>query len=410
MEYNDMFAGYNESLEKTRQNYKQSTNEKLVVEGSQSRDKSLLQSFIKEYNEGDGESGSFLSFLSEKFKSKVSLIAFLKRVKGSITNASLLATIEEMIDSLEDSFDDNAEQKQQKVSAEQEPLKDAVHAKIMATKYQEYSLFAVQKSKNKQHFPTQETYVNTAKFENLSRKELIQNFKADKFYSLSSTQKHALLQAVANEYLTSNGVKPCAVNLVDLPISENSICFGQYNPNTGSININRNLLANLDSADETNNQYLPYQLLSTIIHEARHRVQFSMLNETNLDSKEKAIVNSLMHPQDNMSYSAYLAEPDELDARNEALAYIRQTASTQTDSNSLAQFYNLAKESEMKNSKKDVPYGLKSHFPDIYEERYLPQAKNFNQMREEKKEFNQIIRGRNSSMELAKRFEIKKPY
>ena len=275
---------------------------------------------------------------------------------------------------------------------------------------QEYSLFAATRARDKQHFPTQEIVVNTSKFDNLSRKELVQHFSADKFYSLSSTQKHAFLQAVANEYLSSNGVEPCAVNLVDLPISENSICFGQYNPNTGSIDINRNMLANLESADESNNQYLPYQLLSTIIHEAKHRVQFSMLEDKNLDTKERVVVNSLLHPQNNMSYSAYLAEPDELDARNEALAYIRQAASTQTGSNSLAQFYNLAKEAEMRNSKAPVSQDMKSLFPEIYEERYLSQASNYNRMKEEKREFNQIIRGHNNSMELGKRYEIKKPY
>ena len=63
----------------------------------------FLYSFIKQYNDDSGESGSFFSFLAEKFKSKASLLAFLKRVRGSIDDASLLEAIEGMISSLEDS-------------------------------------------------------------------------------------------------------------------------------------------------------------------------------------------------------------------------------------------------------------------------------------------------------------------
>lgn len=410
-QYNDMFYGYNQSLEKTKQNYKDSTNENLYIKDEGAKDKQLLYSLIKQYNDDSGESGSFFGFISAKFKSKASLLAFLKRVRGLIDNSSLLEAIEGMINSLENSSQKEEAQANKNEKQISQPLTDPVQASIMATKYREYSLFAVAKSQNKNHFPTERSIVNTTSFKNLSRNELVKNFQADKFYSLTSTQKQALFQAVADEYLSSYGVEPCAVNLVDLPISDKSVCFGQYNPNTGSISINKNLLANIDSADEANNQYLPYQILSTIIHEARHRVQFSMLNDKNLSDKERLVVNSLMHPQENMSYNSYLAEPDELDARNEALAYIRQVATSQqgTD-NSLAQFYNLTKENEMQNSKSPVSPKVMENFPDIYENTYLRQGQNYNRMQQEKREFSQIIRGNYQSLELAKRFEIKKPY
>ena len=409
--FDDMFSEYNNSLENTKQNYQQSTNKDLEVEGSKERDKELLNTFIKQYNDDDGENGSFFDFLSRKFKNQTSLLSFLKRVKKLVGNPELLNMIENMIASLEQSTEMAEIQPQNKEQPiQQEPLKDTAVAQMMASKYQNYSLFAANKTRDKNYFPTSPVTINTTRFDNCTRSELVKNFQADKFYSLSTTQKQELFQAVVNDYLTSNGVEPCNVSLSNLPIDEKSICFGQYNPNTGSIHINRNLLTNLDSADEANNQYLPYKILSTLIHEAQHRVQFANLENDNTSEKDKLVSNSLMHPQNCMTYSQYLTEPDELDARNAAQEYIRQQAKNQTGSNSLAQFYNVTKEDEIKNNKRDVPSKIKDLFPDIYNNQFLKEAQNFSRMKDEKKECFQIVRGNCYSPELAKKYEIKRPY
>lgn len=403
--YNDMFSGYDQSYEATKENYKQTTGKTITTPDSEETDVLLLQSLISKYNSDSDDGESFLTFLSEQFSSKASLLSYLKRVRKQIKDQALLNVILGMIEELEET---KTQEKPKEVSAANQSANvlesniDPVNVQAMLIKYQDYRLFAARKSSDSNYFPTQKT-VDTREFGKLSRDELISCFSADKFYSLTSNQREALFQAVVNDYLLSNGVAPCGVVLKDLPMSKSSICFGQYSPNSGCIYLNKNLFANLESADEANNQYLPYQVLSTLIHEARHRVQFSMLDCPNLGEKDQKVVNSLLHPQSSMSYSQYLSEYDEIDARNAALAYMREAANNQKGSNSLAKFYNLAKEREIKNPKKDISSNMKAYFPDIYNNTYLSSAPTYDSMRAELAEFNDITRGRYKALELAKR-------
>ena len=143
-------------------------------------------------------------------------------------------------------------------------------------------------------------------------------------------------------------------------------------------------------------------MLSTVIHEAHHRVQFASLNNPDKTEKEKAIAKALLHPQSSMTYSQYLAEPDEIDARDSALKYIRECANEQKGSNSLAQFYNLAKERELASPKEAVSIDTQLLFPDVYSKNMMENGKNYQAMKSSRTEFNQIVHGLHQERQLSK--------
>ena len=335
--FDSMFSEYNEGFENSKELFKQETGKELNVKDQDDRDKEIFSNLLKRYSETSGDEGSLLSFLSSKFSSKASLLSFLKRVKHIVNNSDLEDLIDSMIESLEKEKKEvkeikNEEQKTHSSTLDQVTINfNPVHTATIAHKYASYSAYASHRAANK---PTPiKTSYPTREFDGLSRAQLVDYFKADRFYALTSKQKSSLLQAVANDYLKEHGVEPCAVELEKLPMSQTSICFGQYSPNKGYISLNSKVLENLEALEEANNQYLPYQLLSTVIHEAHHRVQFASLDKQNKNEKEERIADALLHPQNSLTYSEYLAELDEIDARNASLQYIRECHAAKKEKN-----------------------------------------------------------------------------
>ena len=84
---------------------------------------------------------------------------------------------------------------------------------------------------------------------------------------------------------------------------------------------------------------------------------------------ERLLKASLIHLNASKSFADYLSEPDEIDARNAALAYIRECANNcekPDEALALATFYNAEKERELSNGKKPVPDALTQSNRDVY--------------------------------------------
>ncbi|MBQ7466875.1 MAG: hypothetical protein IJS74_02250, partial [Clostridia bacterium] len=237
--------------------------------------------------------------------------------------------------------------------------------------------------------------IDTKAFDGLSRKELLEYYTPSKFYSLSGKQRDALCQATVNEYLISHGCRPCPVGFMDMPVNDRCVYYGLYRPQYQEIFINDNLFNNIDTLSDQNNTNFPYQILSTLIHEATHHMQFSDIERGADNEKTRLIKRSMMNNQNNMSFSEYLAEADELDARNSALEYIREASyEAGAGRQNLMAFYNVQKNSEIKSPKKEVSKQVHSFFPDIYDNTFLsPSIESTSRMAANAKEMNEIIKG-----------------
>lgn len=231
-------------------------------------------------------------------------------------------------------------------------------------------IFAFRKASDENYFPTERPTEYNASFEGYNRSQLIRFFEPENFYALSEDQVKSLLQTVSAEFLQSKGVQPCNVAFEKLTISDDSVQYGEYNPNRGAIIINQKILAMMNEAKKTKNKSFPCQLLSTLIHESEHRVQFSTFGQKTGDRRQDMINSFLSTSQTSLSTAQYLASYDELDARNEALDYIGEMAA-ENDSSVLAAFYNLKKEQEMNNGKANIPENDKRYFSDIYDGRMI---------------------------------------
>jgi len=226
-------------------------------------------------------------------------------------------------------------------------------------KFEEYSLFGLNKSLNPKFTPTTKPIVDTSKFDSLTREELVSLFDSKNFTKLTQAQQLQLLQATANEFLSSCGAPTCAVLIEDLPFSPNHAVFGEYLPNSGAIIINKNMFKT-----NPNNPYWPYKILETLIHESRHRWQFSTLDQPTTE-KEKAIHSAIVSPTAYNDFSEYLTSYEELDSRNCALEYIRNVANS-LNNDSLKAFYNLKLTYEQNSCKKRIPKEAEAFFPDVY--------------------------------------------
>ena len=120
---------------------------------------------------------------------------------------------------------------------------------------------------------------------------------------------------------------------------------------------------------------MPYQILNTVIHEARHRCQYSNLDKENLPQKEYLVAKSLLKPE-HTDYSDYLSSLDEIDARNCSLQYFRNVAKETKNSETLAQFYNLKKKEEFNLNKNPVSSTIQNYFPDVYNTNFLETNEN----------------------------------
>lgn len=277
---------------------------------------------------------------------------------------------------------------------------------IVDLKAKQYSNFMFERAKNTNFKATTKPVLSTAKLQHLSRAELVSMFTPKVFYSLSDIQRHTLCQAIVNDYLQSNGVEPCAVKTTKLPIGGTTICFGNYNPAKGVIELNSELFGSCDDFDNTQNQCFPYQLLSTLIHEAQHRVQFANLDKIATSEAANLMKESLLSPQFGKSFADYLAEPDELDARNASLKYFKDCVSQSLsveESFALASFYNQAKIKEQNNKKSAVCDVLEKQNTELYDKSMFKLPSNVqSKMQAENYEMFEILLGK--SKELSKKF------
>ncbi len=355
--------------------------------GYSSETQSKVLSFLKKVNNGDGDDGEgsfsnaadLATYLDLNYSTKQELLLHLISDLKKATDEDVKNAIASLISDLENYFDAkiealaSSENGQKNISEHHLSLIypfSLPEVPPQVAKVYNLRQFTYLKALNPAYFPTHSVNIDTSEFKHFSRQELVSLYSADKFYNLSETQIMALMQATANEYLLDNGISPCAVEFRPMPLGRNKAVFGEYSPNTGTIYINSNLLGLLDRAKSENNQYLPYQLLSTLIHEATHRIQFANFGNNTTTLKDKAVQIALKEPQSNMSYSEYLGSVDEIDARNASMKYIRESA-INLSSSSLASFYNEKKKQELKNTKTDIPAELKPYFTDVYSKEML---------------------------------------
>ena len=308
----------------------------------------------------------------------------------------------------EDNFEKLEKLKTKKVKAENKKQKDKIDEDPIKQKAKDYGAWAKSKlftNKRSSDENLGPRLVETKQFDGLTRTQLLEYYKPSKFYLLSNHQKHSLFQATVNEYLASNGIPTCAVEFFPMPITDKSVYYGLYRPQYGEIYINSNLFNNIDNLSDEGNTYFPYQILSTLIHEATHHIQFTSLEHGANDDKNRLIRRSMMNNQDNMSFEEYLTEPDELDARNSALQYIREASyEAKHGKQNLMAFYNIQKNHEIKNPKKPVSKKIQSFFSDIYDNTFLsPTVERSSSMASNARQMSEIIHGRYISQNLQRR-------
>lgn len=360
--------------------------------------------------------GEFLDFKKYDIKDigKLSdaLISMLYKVK----NEKQLKQLLQLLDALnliaeEEPSDENEENRKLKNKSVLKPSDDKIDENPVTQKAKDYSAWAKQQYLQFDQYVRnrkKSKLIDTTKFEGLTRDQLIAFYHPSKFYSLSTKDRNALFQATVNEYLVSNGAEPCAVNFMEMPITDRSIHYGLYRPQYGDLFINSKLFDNIDELAQNGNIHFPYQILSTLIHEATHALQFQSITKESLTEKDQLILNSMKHSQSNMSYHEYLAEADELDARNSALEYIRNAIpSVQKGRENLKAFYNTEKNKEMKNSKKYVQKNVQSMFPDLFDSTFLaPDLAKMQRMNSSAKEMQAIVKGNYVSQIMQRRKRI----
>ena len=321
--------------------------------------KTTFKAYISDGDDSDSFGGiSSVLVIDEarikKTKDKIILTLYnlLQELEKTTEKIKLINIISTLITSIDKEKEDLTKEKQINDFSYDTPINFSFGSfnpsinPIIQRKYEFNRLFALKQLVNPEHLPTKKPEINITEFKELSTTELVSLFKAENFYKLSKDQVNALFQAVANDYLIKNGVEPCAVELTNLTLTNSMVCYGEYNPNTGVISLNKNLLDKFDYAKALNDQYFPYQMLTTIIHEASHRIQFANIDKDDSSAKHYLISNALKKPQSFKDFSEYLSSADELDARNSALSYLRENIDLIDDNEALAQFYNLKKKEE----------------------------------------------------------------
>ena len=266
---------------------------------------------------------------------------------------------------------------------------------------------------------TNQHYIEPRKFNNdvgefgsLSRKELVSMFSPSVFYNLNEQQIMQLLQATANEYAASNGAFACQVKMAGLSAPNGGVALGEYNPSEQTIEINSSFISRLKDFKDAGNAYAPYQLLSTLIHETQHHVQTTNLNkkDSQLSSREKLACYALSEPNSN-NYGEYLISPDELDARDCALGYLRHAIEEADDKQAteLASAYAVSKREEESRPKPKVGANIEGTFGEIYSKvANLEKAPLFNDYAKQRNETMEIIRGRYLARELTREKVLEK--
>lgn len=337
--------------------------------------------------------------LSDKDKTK--LLELLMKLYDKTKSKSVLDMIEKVKKELEKGSENRKEQDQNQESTQQEHSSNknkSANEQTIENKAKNYGDWAFEKFKNKEFSATKKPTLDTRNLDNLSRSQLVSMFRPNVFYSLSNSQKQVLFQAIANDFLRENGISPCAVEMANLPFDSKSICMGEYVPAKGAIYLNKQIFENMDVLDEENNIALPYKILSTIIHEAEHRVQFMNFDKAPKSEAERLLKKSLVEPSKSRNFADYLAEPDEIDARNTALAYVRECANQCTrpeEALALATFYNTEKSRELSNGKSSVSEAVMQENRDVFSNSMLKVPSTMqSQMQNSSSEMYQILSGK----------------
>lgn len=362
----------------------------------------------------DVESGNIdlSKFKNLSVEEKLELIKALIDIYNLNNSDLVLALVKKVKNSLEKEVakESNPKEQEKAQSVVYFSSTKTAEREIVNLKAKEYGDFMFEKAKNSFFTATTTPTISTHKLENLSRAELVSMFNPKVFYSLSSNQRNILFQAVVNDYLKENNIKPCAVTLANLPLGGTTICYGNYSPARGVIQLNSKLFDNIDSLSDTQNQYFPYKVLSTLIHETQHRVQFMNIDNIATSEADYEIKQSLLAPQQDKSFANYLAEPDELDARNASLSYfsdlIKNRCEDPKEIFTLCGFYNQTLHQEKMNGKANVSSALKRHNPEIYSSCYFKTPGEYQlPMQNAKSEMSEILLGKSNELSKSLRSE-----
>lgn len=272
--------------------------------------------------------------------------------------------------------------------------------KQKAADYQEYA-----EKQLKREIKTPEITIDTSKFEKFTDKQLFEFYKTDKFYKLSKEDQMALLQTSVNRYLDAAGVERVPISLdYGMTLDDRFVEYGNYKPSHQTIFLNGNLFNNVEQNE--GNIFLPLKLLSTVVHEARHHIQFSKFQFSPANKVEELIQKSMQQSQANLSFKEYLAAPDELDARNAALEFMR-IAAVETNDINFAAFYNLEKQREQNNKKSPAPQTMINDCQDIYNKQIKFDVNNYyvSRLKEQQSSFLINAQGFNNYVQ-----KVKKPY
>lgn len=341
----------------------------------------ILTTLKKALNVSDGEDDTYslLTFLDLFFDNDNDMFDNLENLKNFFVSNTIRRKLDKLISEIKKyksaiSLPESSYQSEKQRRIEQSLEFPLVHGEQNPVLYKIYDRrrFAFKKLVVKK-LPTVYPKYDTSAFDSLNRNQLINLYDSSNFYKLTKKEKLALLQASINDYCKSLGVPSCAIIPQKLGKDGEVVKFGEYDPSTGFIAINSELLDNINYWSKDKNQFLPYKLLAVSIHEARHRYQHFILDKENLSLKESIIKDAFMQSP-SLLYSDYLSSADELDARDASLNYFKEAAFATNDLNKklkLASFHNLTKGQEIKNNKTAISDDISKYFPNIYDGNYL---------------------------------------
>ena len=166
---------------------------------------------------------------------------------------------------------------------------------------------------------------SASKFDTLSWKKLIEMFDTKTFYTLTKDDLKDLCQAVSNKITNKFNTKNCPIVVTKL-----SNAFGQYNPFFKTIELTQDYMKYFDiyKSLNMNHKILPYQILTTTLHETRHSIQFNgeftknektgrfIQNCTFINKHYLGRVYDVQNRYNEQIYSGYYSKICEIDARD----------------------------------------------------------------------------------------------
>lgn len=394
-EYKNSFADYtNKILELDKEFHfiNQTKKENGVKFNLTDNQKEIIINLLKKKTDiGDVTGGDFENVIDVYFPSKVNLLTILQNILVTTTDKEEKEAIKAIIETVFEIAEKEAHNGMYDITPSARnssislptrhvilpPVIDAIIERQYETR-----AFLYNRSLNKDYLPTVDpTPVDTSAFAHMSLNELQAMFLPSNFYKLNGQQVCQLSQAYVNAYCASLGVPSCRVNFNQLKSDDSAICFGMYYPNKGMIDINKKFILNLNFAKETGNPNFSLRLLSTLTHEAHHRYQFASLDNENKNARDKFVSYAIVNNKDKVwlandskvsTMAEYLSEPDEIDARDAALAAIYNLATiendniTKTDRDTAKLFFNNGLKKEQQNVKQELKPEYKKLFNFVY--------------------------------------------